>query len=166
MSNAMTFRVGKTNITIEVEGCTQCGTKYSYDWNQAKTVEIVIGNGKPKLLSIPICGKCMGVPEPTWDDDDDEDEKPKVRKLSRKERREMETEQSRELLIQMWQDRNLASSVLMCAINIWQIVGLLCAARYLWHAGKAQATQSQIAARVATIDQCNAAAQLSLAIGE
>lgn len=64
----MKIQIGKTKITVKAEGCFGCGTNCSHDWGEAKTISVTVGK-KTELLSIPICGDCMGVPNP-YDEDD------------------------------------------------------------------------------------------------
>lgn len=55
---ALIKRVGKATVHIQVDGCIDCGTKYSRGWEMSKTVPIKIGN-KSYNAEIYRCADCI-----------------------------------------------------------------------------------------------------------
>lgn len=62
MASQAKFQVKKAKISIDVEGCLECGTNWSSDWTVERNVEIVVG-AKKKTISIYICADCAVIKE-------------------------------------------------------------------------------------------------------
>lgn len=58
MSTAGTYRIGKTKITVDVEGCVKCGTLWSSDWFVTRVIDVVIATKKYQV-AIHICADCQ-----------------------------------------------------------------------------------------------------------
>jgi hypothetical protein len=54
----MNLKIGHSTLTIEVEGCIQCGTKWSSGWAVAKLVTVKVGQ-REHTVSLHICADCM-----------------------------------------------------------------------------------------------------------
>lgn len=54
----MAFRIGKTRVTIEAEGCFRCGAHWSRSWHVVKIVPVKIGE-RELSLTIHACHECV-----------------------------------------------------------------------------------------------------------
>lgn len=53
-----THQIGRANITISVEGCLKCGTRWSSAWTLAREVPISIG-AKKTVIRLHLCADCQ-----------------------------------------------------------------------------------------------------------
>ncbi len=67
MTTEASLTIGKAKITVEVVGCTYCGTIGSDKWQVVRYVSMVL-NGKEHQLRLHACGDCLrsreAVPQP------------------------------------------------------------------------------------------------------
>lgn len=54
----LTFTVGKSKVRVEVEGCSGCGTRWSWRWGYEREVAVRVGK-QCKTLAVPKCGDCL-----------------------------------------------------------------------------------------------------------
>ena len=65
---------GKAKLTIEVNGCIDCGSIGSHEWIVAREIPVTVG-GKEDVVEIMRCGRCAGIPEPSEEEEGEEGEK-------------------------------------------------------------------------------------------
>ena len=53
------MNIGKTKIKVETEGCVDCGTRWSHAWFLFEQIEVKVGDLRPMIISIHICGDCQ-----------------------------------------------------------------------------------------------------------
>jgi hypothetical protein len=53
----MKLKIKKASIEVIVEGCVECGTKWSSDWSLAKVVEVRIGD-RTGQINLYLCEDC------------------------------------------------------------------------------------------------------------
>ena len=58
----MKIQVGKSTIEVTVEGCIQCGTRWSSGWTVAKILTVKIGK-REQAISLFICADCQKATE-------------------------------------------------------------------------------------------------------
>ena len=54
----MKHRIGKAVIEISVEGCIECGTRWSRNWKVARRVPVTIGKVEG-TVTLHICADCQ-----------------------------------------------------------------------------------------------------------
>ena len=58
MVSAAPFQFGKSKVTIDVEGCVDCGTRWSSGWFNAETLGVAVG-GKTDTITLFRCKDCQ-----------------------------------------------------------------------------------------------------------
>ena len=58
MVTALKTSFGEAKVTIDVEGCMNCGTIGSDMWMPIKSISFIL-NGKANTLQIYLCGDCF-----------------------------------------------------------------------------------------------------------
>ena len=58
MSTGATIRIGKATISIDVEGCISCGTRWSSGWVVVRRLTVRVG-GREKEISLHSCAGCV-----------------------------------------------------------------------------------------------------------
>lgn len=58
----MQFKIGKTKIKIEADGCVRCGVLWANGWYVHKEIEVRVGK-KKGVISIGICANCKNQEE-------------------------------------------------------------------------------------------------------
>lgn len=53
----MKSRIGRASIELTATGCIDCGTGHSWNWHEAKAVEVTV-NGKAHHVIVHRCGDC------------------------------------------------------------------------------------------------------------
>lgn len=53
-----TYQIGKATLSISVEGCVQCGTRWSSAWTLAREVPLSIG-AKKTVVRLHLCAQCQ-----------------------------------------------------------------------------------------------------------
>jgi hypothetical protein len=57
MSKQLSLHIQKAHIEITVEGCIECGTRWSRGWHPAKSVSVLIQK-KERMLVLHRCADC------------------------------------------------------------------------------------------------------------
>ena len=58
MPTAASFRVGKTTVSVEVEGCVSCGTRWSSGWAVVQRLTVRIG-AREGEIALHACADCV-----------------------------------------------------------------------------------------------------------
>ncbi len=58
----MTIKIGKSSISISVEGCFRCGTRWSSGWFPARTVPVTL-DGRSMDITLHVCNECASPEE-------------------------------------------------------------------------------------------------------
>jgi hypothetical protein len=53
-------KIGKTKITLDKKGCTDCGTEHSSGWHHIDTILVESGKTR-RFIEIPVCADCMKI---------------------------------------------------------------------------------------------------------
>ena len=58
MPTAATFRFGKARVSVEVEGCVSCGTRWSSGWEVVQRLTVRIG-AREQEIALHACADCI-----------------------------------------------------------------------------------------------------------
>ena len=58
MPTAASFSFGKTKVSVEVEGCVSCGTRWSSGWEVVRRVTVRIG-AREGEIALHACADCI-----------------------------------------------------------------------------------------------------------
>jgi hypothetical protein len=58
MPKAATFTFGKTRVSVEVEGCVSCGTRWSSGWTVVRRLTVRIG-AREGEIRLHACVDCL-----------------------------------------------------------------------------------------------------------
>ena len=53
-----TFSVGKARISVELEGCVSCGTRWSSGWEVVRRLTVRIG-AREEEIALHACADCL-----------------------------------------------------------------------------------------------------------
>lgn len=54
----MNLKIGKSRISISVEGCFRCGTSFSSGWYPFKEILVRLGEKSVRRITLHICNDC------------------------------------------------------------------------------------------------------------
>lgn len=58
MATQATFRFGKATVSVDVEGCVSCGTRWSSEWEVVRRLTIRIG-AREQEIALHACADCL-----------------------------------------------------------------------------------------------------------
>ena len=53
-----TFRIGKARVSVEVEGCVSCGTRWSSGWAVVRRLTVRVGAREGEIV-LHACADCI-----------------------------------------------------------------------------------------------------------